>query len=106
MTPRAVMSIGCLIIAAVSVPMILGRVPPNPLYGFRTRRTLSSPAVWYPANRFSGWALLVAAGASLALLWLLPGTVLARPGALLAVFVGPLGLGVIASFLYLRRIGN
>jgi uncharacterized membrane protein len=104
MDPRTVISIACLVIAAVSVPMILGRVPPNPIYGFRTRLTLSSPDIWYPANRFAGWALLLAAGLSLALVWLLPAPILGRPGALLAVFVGPLGFSVVASFRYLRRI--
>jgi hypothetical protein len=39
---------------AMSVPLVLGRVPPNQLYGFRVRRTLAQPEIWYPANRYSG----------------------------------------------------
>jgi hypothetical protein len=104
MAPHTTISIACLVVAAVSVPMILGRVPPNCIYGFRTRRTLSNPDIWYPANRFAGCALLLAAGLSLGLVWLLPASALARPGALLAVIVAPLAFSVIASFLYLGRI--
>ena len=32
-----------LLILLLSVPMILGKVPPNGVYGFRTPKTLSSP---------------------------------------------------------------
>lgn len=44
----------------ISVPLILERVPPNNVYGFRTRKTLSDPKIWYAANRASGHHLLVA----------------------------------------------
>ena len=40
--------------------MILDKVPPNGVYGFRTPKTLSSPEVWYPANRAAGWFMLAA----------------------------------------------
>lgn len=42
------------------VPLVLAWVPPNRWYGFRTARTLSSPAVWYPVNRTAGFGLMVA----------------------------------------------
>jgi SdpI/YfhL protein family len=50
-----------LLIVAVAIPMILGVVPPNGIYGFRTSYTLSSEDVWYRANRISGIATVVAA---------------------------------------------
>lgn len=103
MTTRVALSIPCLIIAVVSIPMVLRRVPPNPLYGFRTKLTLSNPDIWYRANAFSGWALMVAAAVSLALLWLVPEAVLALPWIALATFLGPLLASVVASFVYLRR---
>src|SRR6185436_9334782 len=103
MTARLSLSIACAVLAVVSVPMILGKVPPNPLYGFRTRLTLSNPDIWYPANAFSGRALLVAAAVSLALLWLLPDEILTRPWVPLETFIVPLLGSVVASFLYLRR---
>ena len=37
----------------------MGRVPPNHLYGCRTRRTLSDPRIWYEANRTSGKDFLI-----------------------------------------------
>jgi len=37
-------------LAALGVPMLLGRVPPNSLYGFRTPATIGEPALWYPEN--------------------------------------------------------
>ena len=42
------------VLIALSIPLILGRVPPNLWYGFRVRRTLEKPEIWYPANKYSG----------------------------------------------------
>src|SRR5512145_222539 len=41
-----------LLLTILSVPMILRRVKPNPLYGFRTAKTLAkgNEDVWYDAN--------------------------------------------------------
>ena len=49
---------GSVLLCCVSLPLILGRVPRNGLYGFRTPKTLSSDSVWYPANRHAGRELL------------------------------------------------
>lgn len=43
----------------VSIPLVLGIVPRNRYYGFRTRKTLTDDKIWYEANRFGGWAILV-----------------------------------------------
>jgi uncharacterized membrane protein len=45
---------------ALGIPLALGRVPPNGTYGFRTPKTLSSPAIWYAANRIQGIDLCIA----------------------------------------------
>ena len=105
MSTRVPLSIACLILAAVSIPTILGKVPPNSTYGFRTRLTLSSPDIWYPVNAFSGWALLIAAVLSLTALWLLPDRLIARPWIPIATFVVPVSLSFVASLLYLGRFG-
>ena len=39
---------------AVAVPLMLRRVPPNPIYGLRVRATFADPSVWYDANAASG----------------------------------------------------
>jgi len=54
---------------ALSIPMILGKVPPNAWYGFRVSLTSDNPDLWYPANAYAGRLLciagLVTAGAGL-----------------------------------------
>ena len=52
-----------ILLAALSIPLILGRVPPNHWYGFRTSKTLRSAKLWRAANHYVGWCLL-ATGAS------------------------------------------
>ena len=49
-----------ILFVAVSIPLILGKVPPNTIYGFRTAKTLSDPEIWYEANRISGQDLCIA----------------------------------------------
>jgi formate hydrogenlyase subunit 3/multisubunit Na+/H+ antiporter MnhD subunit len=82
---------------ALSIPMILQKVPRNHWYGFRTSYTLSSDEVWYHANRDSGVALLVAG-----LVWLVAALVL--PQVMDSVesarrIVFPLGLGSLGAAL-------
>ena len=43
---------------AVSIPLILDRVPPNAWYGFRVAKTFASERIWYTANREAGYNLL------------------------------------------------
>jgi len=49
-----------LLLAALSIPLIMGKIGPNPWYGFRVKRTLADPAVWYAVNAYSAkWLLAV-----------------------------------------------
>lgn len=57
--------IGASVLLVLSVPLILGKIPPNPIYGFRTAKTRSDPKIWYPVNGALGKGLL---GAALAIL--------------------------------------
>jgi uncharacterized membrane protein len=95
------------IIILVALPLILEKVPPNGLYGFRTPKTRSSPQVWYPANRMSGIYLALAGVAMLILTFALRGSDYSpeesATSALLIVLV-PLTAAVIASFVYLRKL--
>ncbi len=43
-----------------AIPLALRRIPPNYWYGFRTRKTLSDPNLWYRANYLGGMDLLFA----------------------------------------------
>lgn len=47
-----------LIIAIAAIPLVFGLIPKNRAYGIRTAKTLSDDRIWYPANRFGGWALI------------------------------------------------
>jgi uncharacterized membrane protein len=46
-------AVGALFIG-LGMPLLLGRVPPNHVYGCRTKQTLADPSVWYEANRAAG----------------------------------------------------
>jgi len=50
---------------AAGVPLLLGLVPPNSWYGFRTAATLSSAANWYQLNRLGGTCMVCAGVAAL-----------------------------------------
>lgn len=59
--------LGCaLLFALLAVPLLLRRIPRNPVYGFRTASTLHDDSVWYEANAHFGRGLLVAAGVTAA----------------------------------------
>jgi uncharacterized membrane protein len=96
----------CGIIAVASVPLILGVVPPNGFYGFRTRKTLADPAIWYRANRFAGCALFIAAAASAGIFAIRPEYAAGRDVGGVVVLVLPLAAAIAASFAYVRRIGR
>jgi uncharacterized membrane protein len=85
---------------------MLNVVPPNRVYGFRTRQTLSNPKLWFRANRFAGWALFIAAVASAAVFLVAPEYASGRSLQGLFILVTPLIVAVALSFAYLRRIGS
>ena len=103
MTSRELLLIACGLIAVLSLPLILRWVRPNPLYGFRTPRTLARDDVWYPANAFAGRALLLAACAGAAALWLAPAQLVARSWFAPLAVLSPVMLAVVACFMHLHR---
>ena len=78
----------------ISIPLVLRKIGPNVVYGYRSRATLSDPALWYEANALFGRRLIAASLVSaLAALFLArPG--LLAPDALLPVSVVLLGAPV------------
>ena len=100
MSAQIPLLVACAVTAVIAIPLILRRVPPNSLYGFRTPRTLADRDLWFRVNHFAGWALLIASMGSAALILLLP----PPPTALL--FVVPLGLALVASLVYLGRCSD
>lgn len=96
----------CGIVAAASIPLMLSIVPPNRIYGFRTRQTLSNRELWFRANRFAGWAFFTAAGASAAAFILAPEYASGRSVAGLFIFVVPLVIALVASLMYGRKLAG
>jgi uncharacterized membrane protein len=97
-----------LLLMALAVPLIRGKIGPNPWYGFRVRRTLDDPAVWYPANAYAARGLIVVAVAMIVFsttFYLVPVfTPPAYATACALVTLGSLAVCVIFSFRYLGRI--
>ena len=44
----------------ISIPLILEKIQPNHLYGFRVKKTLSDKDIWYRANKYVGKDMLIA----------------------------------------------
>jgi uncharacterized membrane protein len=96
-----------LLLAGLSIPLILKKIKPNGLYGFRVPQTLDNPKVWYEVNQYSGKWLLVG-GIAIVIaaigLYLLPGiSVDGYALAILGVVIGVLGVGLVQSVRYLKR---
>jgi hypothetical protein len=98
---RARLIASCVLFAILSLPLIFEVVPPNGIYGFRNALTRSSESIWYPANAFAGWALLIASAAGAGLLFVLPAG--ARRWLVWTSFLGPVLVAVAASLAYLQR---
>lgn len=42
------------LLTTLSVPLIMGKIPPNGLHSFRVKKTMENPDIWYPVNAYSG----------------------------------------------------
>ena len=96
----------CGIIAVASIPLILGVVPPNRVYGFRTRQTLVNRELWFRANRFAGCVLFLASGLSAGIFVTHPEYASGRSFAGLLVLLVPLVVALAISVAYVRRVSG
>ena len=64
-------AIPALALFIVSLPLVVGVIPRNRYYGFRTRKTLTDEAAWYSVNRIAGVGVIFASAiyGGVALLW-------------------------------------
>ncbi len=91
----------------LGLPMIMGLVSQNGIYGFRTTKTLSSPEIWHRANRMAGWDLVIASLASVVLYFVLKSTDLALRTVLMYscfAFSGLLIVAIIVALFQLSRL--
>ena len=99
------MAFAGLVFIGIAIPMVLEAIAPNSLYGFRTEKTLSDPAIWYAANVVGGWDLIVAGAVIFlaSLYFLFVGRKKVKPGwtawILLIIFVVAL-VGAVGHSLY------
>ncbi len=95
-----------IIILLASIPLVLGIVPRNRVYGIRTCKTMSDDSVWYPANRFGGWALIISSSISIVVSWVMPYDPIHFTTFLIALggFIVPLMTGVILTLWYCRKL--
>jgi uncharacterized membrane protein len=106
----AVYVLGGLILILLAIPLILRRIPPNPVYGFRVQWTLNDPELWYSVNAYTGkWLAFVGACSLLGAigLTLIPGiSLLAYSLGCLVAFVVSFILALLQSIRYLRMMDN
>ena len=97
-----------LFLAGISIPLILGKIPPNGLYGFRVKKTMENPEIWYLVNTYSGkWLLVV--GIILAIvsiiLFFIPGlSVDLYSYSILAIWAVIFAIALAASIRYLKSL--
>ena len=94
------------VIALIAIPLAMRLIPPNPIYGVRTARTLDDPKLWYAANALAGQLLLAAAGISAILIMMYQGTWLRSTWAQLFVFLIPILAAVGATLYFVARGGR
>ncbi|HAM51349.1 MAG TPA: hypothetical protein DCP92_11925 [Nitrospiraceae bacterium] len=99
--------IPAILILLFSIPLVLGVVPRNRVYGIRTCKTLSDDSIWYRANRFGGWALIISCLFYLLLSGLVPYHRQDNFSVWTVHFLGflvSLAAGIIITLLYCRKL--
>ena len=91
------------LLVALGVFLAMGRVPPNPLYGFRTPATQADPTLWYPVNARTGQDLIGAGLVLGGLAWLLPRLV---PSLSPDVYMGAWTTGIVLALLLVLLRGG
>lgn len=107
-TPKGVEYVApllALITIVISIPLVLRKVPPNVVYGVRTRKTLSDPRIWYEANYRGGMALIVAGVVGL-VGWVVLMMLLDRSTAAVAGLFVCIGAMVVATLVCLVQVRN
>ncbi len=104
----ALYSFGGLLLAGLSVPLVLQKIPPNRLYGLRIRMTVDDPHLWYRVNAFLGRRLLVVglgtALGSIILYYTSAETVEQYALSALGLFLAFFLWGIISSYLHIKSI--
>jgi len=92
--------------ALVAVPLALGKVPRNRLYGVRTSRTLADDRVWYDANAYGGRCLIKASAVTIGTVLILSLTPLPREVLVPAEIAALVIPSLVAAILAMRHAGR
>lgn len=97
-----------MILVALSIPMIMGKVAPNAIYGFRVPDTMNNPKIWYAVNAYSGKWLLITGLIFMAICILafkIPGISVDTYSLICMVgFFVPMTIGFIKSWKYMKYL--
>lgn len=96
------------IIALLALPLVMGLIPPNRLYGVRTVETLGDKGLWYRVNRYGGGTFLVSSLIYLSIAWLIPSSASGETNFVrwllhLFAFVGPLAISLLLIKRYVKQ---
>jgi len=105
----AIEAVTAIVFIAMSIPLIMGKVPPNGMFGVRVRKTIENEELWYRANAYFGKDFLIASTLVLALCIALyfkrngmdTNTFLLVVSVVLTV---PYIVAVVKTFIYLKRL--
>jgi uncharacterized membrane protein len=91
------------------IPLMLEKVKPNWLYGFRLPGTVSKKEVWYPVNRYLGRGLVIAGiilviGTLFLFMVDLGFTLFEKTLVLLFLLIIPLAVVIAGSFYYYKKL--
>lgn len=97
-----------ILLILLAIPLYLEKIRPNLFYGFRIRKTLDNPEIWYAVNKHgAGWMMfsglvtvLAAVGGSL-----IPGISLdAYATACALIFATVMTIGLVITFRYMDSL--
>ncbi len=94
------------VLVVLGLPLYFGKVPPNKIYGFRTRATMKDPRKWFAVNRVTGgWMVLVGTAIAGVATWVVRLGFSVRKAAMvdLAVFSVGIVLMIIHSMIVMWR---
>jgi hypothetical protein len=93
-----------IILAAVSVPLYLGKIKKNYFYGFRIRKAFESDENWYLINRYGAGALMcwsvIIVAVGIACLYIDPRYVLAMTNAAFISLLVP----IVLTLFYAKKL--
>jgi uncharacterized membrane protein len=98
---------GGILLAALSIPLIMRKIKPNPIYGFRTPTTLSNETYWYEVNSYAGkW--LLGAGIMIAIsaivLAMLPLSLDTYAILCAVIILGAITIAIVMGVIYMRKL--